>query len=562
MKRFLVLFLLLAVAVHGATITCTFTAADNSTLEDYAVGGEATWTENTGASTGNILISDSNRGHTDTTNTSFYYVDNFTPATYNYDVEAQVTFLGVPTSNSVYFGVGGRATTTNTNTGYMAWLARASGVWQVQLARYGAATLTTANITTPITNDVAVLKMTMRDHIIKVYWGGVEVINYQVDHTSAHFLTSVGYPTLYMDGNTSHLTDSTGLHVDNYTVTDAAAQTLDSVNVTNSELWYNTYDGTGNPVMSPLATWKFTTAATVIKITGTSDLYGQKPGDSRLGLRINGTAYGTNLSFTADETRQFTTYHAEGVKTIEVIASTQISPDADSHVYACEIDSIICVGNDIDPDYTLISPDDANGLLIYGDSISSGYNSSPVEKIGLCATLRNVWGRNAHLEAWGSRQLYDDGVDSAARQVLVNRFALSNPRFIWLAIGTNDASFDDWDAATFGTAYADLLDKINTTIPGVKVFCQSPLLRTSETDHQDFRDQIATAAAARPSFCEYVNGAGSALLRPCDLDSDGVHLSNSGQFQFADAVRCRVWGARVTGAGSALITGAGSTLTK
>ena len=127
MKSFaLALCLLLAGPLSAASITCTFTAADNILLEDYSNGAEATWSENTGLASGNIQVSDANRVHTTTTNTSFYYVDNFTPATFNYDVEATVRFVGLPTSNSTYLGIGGRAPSTSATGGYIAWLVRSS----------------------------------------------------------------------------------------------------------------------------------------------------------------------------------------------------------------------------------------------------------------------------------------------------------------------------------------------------------------------------------------------------------------------------------------------------
>lgn len=565
MKFLLTIILLIPSLLLAATKTCTFTAADTTELSTYSASGEIAWTKNSGFASGNIQVSNANRAMTTTTSTSVYYANNFTPANYNYDVEATVHFITVPTSNNTFLGIGGRSVSNSAASGYMAWVVRASAIWQIQLARYGSATLTTVNITTPTAGQSFALKMTMRDHIVKIYWGGAEVINYQVDHTSANFLTGVGNATLYMDGVTSFLSNTTGIHIDDYTITDAASPTLDSVSVSNSDLWYNGYDGTGTPRQSPCASWKFTTAGTVLKVTGTTDIYTQKAGAARLGLRINNVSYNVNLTFTANETRQFTCYLAEGVKTIEIVAGSQISPDGDANVYGTYIDSIICQGNDIDPDYIVLAPSSGNKLVVYGDSISSGYNASQTEKNGVVPVMRNLWGKNVQLEAWGSRQFYEDGVDSTARAAFVSRLTGYSPTYLWMAIGTNDASFDDWTAAQFGTAYADLLDRLHTAMPTLKIWCQSPLQRISpdsESDHQDFRDQIATAVSTRTSYCTYINGAAGAFLGNNSIDTDGLHLSTSGQFRFADNIRVRVWGAKISATGATKIGTTGATISK
>ena len=157
--------------------------------------------------------------------------------------------------------------------------------------------------------------------------------------------------------------------------------------------------------------------------------------------------------------------------------------------------------------------------------------------------VRAAYGGNVLVEAWGYRALKDDGTDATARQTFSTRLASYNPSKIWFAIGTNDYGNSNgmWSAADFGTAYADLLDKLHTDIPGATIYCQSPLIRTTETANlnhsntlDDYRAQISTAAAARSGYCTYVNG--KTILSTSDL-TDGVHPSTAGHLLWANAIK-------------------------
>lgn len=563
MKRLLLLFLAFAGFAAAATNTCTFTAADGTTLEAYAVGSELTWTENTAYTTGNVIISDANRGRTDTTNTSFLYVDNFTPANYNYDVECTVRVVTLPTSNSTYLGVGGRAASTIASGGYIAWLVKSASSWQIVLGLFGTSTLATVNITAPVAGSSYQLKLNMRDHIINCYWDGTKVISY---NAGSGRITAVGNPTLFMDGATSFLSNSTGFHIDDYTVTDAPTPTTTNVTVTNSNLWYNGYDGTGTPQQSTFAAWKFTTAATLLNITGNTTLYTSVPGQCRLGLRVDGVDYAPYLSFTANGSKTFNCYLAEGTKTIEIITGGQSEPSGT--ILGSFIDSIQMIGNDFDPAYTLIPPSSEKKLLVYGDSISSGFESSVVERNGYVPRLRYLFSRNVHLEGHGFRTLNDDCATSGARTTFAARLASYDPKYIWLAIGTNDYGLNAWSAASFGTAYADLLDKLNAALPGVKIFCQTPLQRISPSAETangsgntltDYRTQIATAVSTRTSYCTLVDGAAGAFIPDSSIHTDGLHVSTNGHIFYAEAIRRKVYGATIGSTGATIITGAGTT---
>lgn len=576
MNRILAIIASLALAIPAwaASITCTFTAADNTLLEDYSNGAEATWTENTGFASGNIQVSDANRVHTTTTSTSFYYVDNFTPANYNYDVEATVRFVTVPGSNQSYLGIGGRATSTSASGGYLAMLAVSSGVWQVQLLRYGAATLQTVNITTPSVSTNYQLKMEMRDHTVRISWNGSVVLTYHADTSTANYLTGVGYPTLWMDGISAALTDSTGMHVDDYTVTDAAAvATTGVLTVDNDDLWFNGYDGTGNPRQSPFCEYRFTTNAQIIKITGTTDMEDDYEPYNNLGLWVDGVWTGPAMNFTANGTQTFTFYLTSTLgttKTVQVVGALQSWPLDEPYVQGSYIDSVELQDHFTTPTRTIIPPSTDNLLVVYGDSITVGAFTTTVNQNGWAPSLRWRWGtRNVQVEGYGFKSFYETCSDGTARQTFAERIASYNPQYFWMAIGTNDYGLDqDWNAADFGTAYGDFLDKLHAEAPDLKIYCQSPIRRISpavETINgegstlADYRNAISTAVSTRTSFCTYVDGGGTAIVQDDGYNGDGIHLDNDGALQYANFVHNTVWKTKITGSNATVVGGNGTT---
>lgn len=577
MKHVLAYLLACITALHAsaASITCTFTAADNTALESYSNGAEATWSKNTGFASGNILISDSNRAHTDTTNTSFYYVNNFTPATYNYDVEATVHFKSVPTSNSTYFGVGGRMPSTSTTGGYAAWLVKGGGGWYLSLVRAGQSTIQNSSvITTPTAGVDYQIKLEMRDHTLRIWWGGAVVLTKHIDTAGSDWLSGVGYPFLWMDGLTSFLSDSTGIHVDNYTVTDApAVSTTGTLAVSNANLWCNGYDGTGNPRQSSGAEWRFQTNAQVIKITGTTDIEDDFPSDGNLALFVDNVPVGNGVAFTANGTRTDTFYLSTtlgATKNVRVVSSLQAYPTDESYPQGSYIDSIECLDWFTTVSYTLTAPTNDAKLVVYGDSISVGAFASSPNRAGWPGLLKTLYGKHVVNEGWGFRQLIDDAQTSGARQTMAERFASYNPQYIWMAIGTNDYGMvrsPNWSAANFGTAYADLLDKIHAESPNTIIFCQSPLQRTTETANGmgstlgDYRSQISTAAAARTAYCVYVEGASEAIVPTSEL-GDGLHPNTAGHYRYMEKVRHTIWKTKPTGAGATTVGATGTTIIK
>jgi lysophospholipase L1-like esterase len=144
-------------------------------------------------------------------------------------------------------------------------------------------------------------------------------------------------------------------------------------------------------------------------------------------------------------------------------------------------------------------------LALYGDSISSGYGSTIVTRDSFFARMRVAFSGRCALEAWGGRRLADDAGDSgraglgsianlAAR--LVALVAGATTRQIVLLIGVNDWGNGPYNAATFQTKYAALLDAIHSADPGASVFAMTFLISGSEPSVNSFSETKATWRAA------------------------------------------------------------------
>lgn len=190
---------------------------------------------------------------------------------------------------------------------------------------------------------------------------------------------------------------------------------------------------------------------------------------------------------------------------------------------------------------TPINTTPTNRLLVYGDSISVGANSTIPARDAWLSIVRDAYVPNSSaLEGWGYRSLYDDASDSTKRAALVAALAAYAPTRIWLCMGTNDYGLNKWSASAFGTAYAALLDDLHTALPSAAIFCQTPIVRASEVANGsgstcgDYRTQISTAVSTRTGFCTLVDG--TAILTTADLD-EGVHPTTAGHANYATYVR-------------------------
>ncbi|TCK28183.1 lysophospholipase L1-like esterase [Ancylobacter aquaticus] len=179
-------------------------------------------------------------------------------------------------------------------------------------------------------------------------------------------------------------------------------------------------------------------------------------------------------------------------------------------------------------------------VLIYGDSIGVGANASPVQRYGwpmrLRAALHPV---QVAVEGYGWRSLYEDAVDDAAKKAFVRKILAHRPDILWMAIGTNDYFLAQWNAATFGAAYADILDRLHAALPGLRIYAQTPLSRAVEATNAAgsttgaYRSAIATACTGK-SWVTLIDG--TAIMTTASL-ADGVHPTTAGHGIYADYVK-------------------------
>jgi lysophospholipase L1-like esterase len=193
---------------------------------------------------------------------------------------------------------------------------------------------------------------------------------------------------------------------------------------------------------------------------------------------------------------------------------------------------------------TKLTPTPTNPLVCYGDSITIGANSSSPPGQAWPVLVRQAYAATGttRVEGWGSRSLYDDANTGTLRAALVALLTADSPAIIWIAIGTNDYGLNKWSAASFGTAYAALLDDLHTAAPSATIYCQSPIQRISPASEAangsgstlgNYRTQISTAVSTRSAYAVYVEGAAGAIVSDANMDTDGIHPKTAGQAQYA-----------------------------
>jgi hypothetical protein len=301
--------------------------------------------------------------------------------------------------------------------------------------------------------------------------------------------------------------------------------------VQQADFWDNGYNNISVPRQSSFSRFIFTTDAASVVVTGSTTIQAIYPNFAHLGIRVDGVDQ-SPLVFTANGSQSFTVNlgSAGTTRTVEIISGGQSKPS--SAVLGTFINSVTYINS---ATFNVASPSVSSRKLFYGDSISVGGNATNPESAGYIPLLRNTYGHNIMLEGWGYRSLYEDTNTSGLRSAFVSRITSYNPTIFWLAIGTNDYGLNKWSAANFGAAYAATLDDLHATLPSLKIVCQTPLVRTTETANTfgnttgDYRAQIATVCNAR-SWTFLVDG--SAILTTSDL-ADAVHPSTSGHAKYA-----------------------------
>lgn len=287
---------------------------------------------------------------------------------------------------------------------------------------------------------------------------------------------------------------------------------------------------TGYTRTNPFSRAKYQTTAQYVSVIGHSTVSSSFNTFDQIGIYVNG-AYHSHIDPASDGSFTSLVSLSTGPKTIEFVAGLQSSPDQANIIGSWYVSAKGSAA------MTAVSDVASNRLVIYGDSIAVGGNSAVPVRDGWPVLLRTERGSDSTVvEAYGYRSLNLDASDSTKRAAFVSKIQALNPTTLWVAIGTNDYGLSKWTAASFGAAYAALLDDLHTALPALGIYCQTPLLRTNEAANSyastlgDYRAQISTAASARASYCTLVDG--TAILTTGQL-ADGVHPTTAGHAAYA-----------------------------
>lgn len=336
------------------------------------------------------------------------------------------------------------------------------------------------------------------------------------------------------------LTDTQRQAVENSLTPLIPNPSMQTVVWTASDLNDNGYNGTGLPKFSPMSRLIFTTDSLLLRVRATTTAFALYPQWADLGVKIDGVDQVPVTCFSSGSDFYRVYSMDAGTKTVEVVAGLQASPTGvASGVIGTYIDEVKISSG---ASYSIVPSNTTSRIVIYSDSIGVGANATRPEYEGWPVLLRTTYSRNTLIEAYGSRALWSDCVNSAARTAFATRLASYSLSQLVIMIGTNDYGLNRWNAANFGIAYADLVDKFNALQPSIPILLISPLQRIPETANsfgdnlQAYRNQISSIAAARPSFCTYLNGGAQALVSDANLAGDGIHPTTAGQAQLAASV--------------------------
>lgn len=279
---------------------------------------------------------------------------------------------------------------------------------------------------------------------------------------------------------------------------------------------------------SAYASMDFTTDATLVEVTSYNTVYAINPSLARIGVIVDNVYFGESAASAVGTTITRFTLPA-GAKTVSFVAGFQS--------YASPVNGIFLAKVRGNAAMTQVNLTPASRIAVYGDSITAGAFADPVHEDGWAIQVRRAYAPDSLvIEAQGSRSLYDDCNTAPLRAAFVAKIVALAPARIWLAIGTNDYGLNKWSAASFGTAYAALLDDLHTALPSATIFAQTPLLRTTETANGsgstlgNYRTQITTAVSTRTAYCTLVDG--TAIMTTASL-TDGVHPSSAGHALYA-----------------------------
>ncbi len=184
---------------------------------------------------------------------------------------------------------------------------------------------------------------------------------------------------------------------------------------------------------------------------------------------------------------------AAGTKTINVINGRQLGTGNGAQLRAIRVPTAAALTTTLS---TASAP--SRRLVVYGDSISSGYYATFPLTEGWDHLLRRDFPGGVTIEAYSGRSLTGDTVATIAAIFAAGMDGTTTNEF-WSAIGTNDYGTA---AATWGAKLASLMDEIHALKPSCKMYMAYPLVRADIADATEaaFRAEIDAAVAARSAW--------------------------------------------------------------
>lgn len=315
-----------------------------------------------------------------------------------------------------------------------------------------------------------------------------------------------------------------------------------SLNFTLADLSYNGRTSSDTPTQNELSSIKFTTNATQIQINGTTDLQPSNAAMARFGVIVNGVTQ-SQLQFAGNGSSTLTAtiapYPSNTVRTVEIVSGPQLLSGT-VKTATIDITPITVVGASA----TLVSPPTAARIVAYGTSIDGGFATTQQNYDGWATVLRRTSNRNILIEAWGSRQLYDDigssnVLNTTKSQAFANRIASYNPAVFFSTTGINDWNLAaSWGKTAFCAAYVDFLTRLRALLPNVPFIIVSPLAYSNEALTNSFGETIGDWRLAIAAAVVTVPGVqyhdGFPVVNASKL-ADSVHYTTAGHLDIAAA---------------------------
>jgi len=177
-------------------------------------------------------------------------------------------------------------------------------------------------------------------------------------------------------------------------------------------------------------------------------------------------------------------------------------------------------------------------LLFLGDSITVGANATKPSVEGYPHLFKYEDGYQIGVLGYGYGKVKDFGenqtkIDAVIAHITEMFSNVTSSKKLIISLGTNDFALDGTSSATLESWYANLVDQIYTSDNNIKIFCISPIIRSSDGALLDaYRTSISNICSSR-EFATHIDG--KTILSLSDLD-DGVHPTTAGHKKYKDGI--------------------------